>query len=90
MLRASRCNTMNARRSSTETDARRGQLSRGSIARSLLSFKAKFQPEYRRLYMAYPDPSTLPATGDAIGRAFLPDLTARQGLRSARKLVRLH
>ncbi|AHH97820.1 DUF2156 domain-containing protein [Kutzneria viridogrisea] len=57
--------------------------------RSLLSFKAKFQPEYLPLYMAYPDPSALPAIGNAIGRAYLPDLTARQGLRLARKLVRL-
>lgn len=56
--------------------------------RSLLSFKAKFQPEYRPLYMAYRDASTLPAIGNAISRAYLPHLTARQGLRLARKLAR--
>ena len=54
--------------------------------RSLLAFKAKFQPEYRPLYLAYPDPAALPAIGLAIGRAYLPDLTARQ---SARLLGRL-
>ncbi|OJZ70036.1 hypothetical protein BRW65_21120 [Mycobacterium paraffinicum] len=56
--------------------------------RSLLSFKAKFQPEYRPLYMAYRDPSTLPAIGNAISRAYLPHLTARQGIRLARRLAR--
>jgi phosphatidylglycerol lysyltransferase len=54
--------------------------------RSLLAFKAKFQPEYRPLYLAYPDPVALPAIGLAIARAYLPDLTARQ---SARLLGRL-
>jgi phosphatidylglycerol lysyltransferase len=54
--------------------------------RSLLAFKAKFQPEYRPLFLAYPDPAALPAIGLAIGRAYLPDLTAGQ---SARLLSRL-
>jgi lysylphosphatidylglycerol synthetase-like protein (DUF2156 family) len=49
--------------------------------RSLLAFKAKFQPEYRPLYLVYPDPVALPAIGLAIGRAYLPDLTARQSAR---------
>jgi lysylphosphatidylglycerol synthetase-like protein (DUF2156 family) len=54
--------------------------------RSLLAFKAKFQPEYLPLYLAYPDPVALPAIGLAVGRAYLPDLTAAQ---SARLLARL-
>jgi phosphatidylglycerol lysyltransferase len=54
--------------------------------RSLLAFKAKFQPTYLPLYLAYPDPVALPAIGLAIGRAYLPDLTAGQ---SARLLSRL-
>lgn len=54
--------------------------------RSLLAFKAKFQPEYRPLYLCYPDPAALPAIGLAIARAYLPDVTARQ---SARLLARL-
>lgn len=44
---------------------------------SLLAFKAKFQPSYRPLYLAYPDPLALPAIGTAITRAYLPELTTR-------------
>lgn len=55
--------------------------------RSLLAFKAKFQPEYRPLYLAYPDPAALAAIGNAIGRAYLPDITTRQATRLARRLV---
>ncbi|GAA3233010.1 DUF2156 domain-containing protein [Pseudonocardia petroleophila] len=54
--------------------------------RSLLAFKAKFQPTYEPLFLAYPDPVALPAIGVAVGRAYLPDLTARQ---SARLLARM-
>ena len=50
--------------------------------RSLLAFKAKFQPTYAPLFLAYPDPVALPA----IGRAYLPGLTARQ---SARLVTRM-
>ncbi len=55
--------------------------------RSLFAFKAKFQPAYEPLYMAYPDPAALPAIGNAIGRAYLPHMTAGQGLRLVRRLV---
>src|SRR6266851_2713965 len=48
---------------------------------SLLHFKAKFQPVYQPLYLAYPDPATLGSIAAAIGRAYLPHLTARQALR---------
>jgi lysylphosphatidylglycerol synthetase-like protein (DUF2156 family) len=54
--------------------------------RSLLAFKAKFQPEYAPLYLAYPDPVALPAIGLAIGRAYLPELTARQSARLVGRL----
>jgi lysylphosphatidylglycerol synthetase-like protein (DUF2156 family) len=54
--------------------------------RSLLAFKAKFQPEYRPLFLCYPDPAALPTIALAITRAYLPDLTAR---RSARLLARM-
>ena len=53
---------------------------------SLLAFKAKFQPEYRPLFLCYPDAAALPAIGLAIARAYLPELTARQ---SARLLTHL-
>jgi hypothetical protein len=44
--------------------------------RSLLAFKAKFQPEYRPLYMAYPDTAALPPIATAITRTYLPNLGA--------------
>ncbi len=56
--------------------------------RSLLAFKAKFQPEYRPLFLAYPDPAALPRIGTAIGRAYLPDVGPRQFGRLVRRVVR--
>ncbi|GAA3452242.1 bifunctional lysylphosphatidylglycerol flippase/synthetase MprF [Dactylosporangium matsuzakiense] len=56
--------------------------------RALLAFKAKFQPQYRPLYLAYTDPAALPAIGSAVLRAYLPGLTAGQGVRLARRLLR--
>jgi len=53
---------------------------------SLLHFKAKFQPEYQPLYLAYPDPAALGSIATAIGRAYLPHLTSRQALRLLTKL----
>jgi lysylphosphatidylglycerol synthetase-like protein (DUF2156 family) len=47
---------------------------------SLLRFKAKFQPVYQPLYLTYPDPAALASIATAIGRAYLPRLTARQAL----------
>lgn len=55
--------------------------------RSLLAFKAKFQPEYEPMYLVYPDPATLPAIGNAIGRAYLPEVSFNQGLTLAKKIV---
>ena len=55
--------------------------------RSLLAFKAKFQPQYQPLYIAYPDPAALPAITNAIGRAYLPHTTVAQMLRLSRRLV---
>lgn len=55
--------------------------------RSLLAFKAKFQPEYRPLYLAYPDAAALPAIGNAVGRAYLPDLRPTQAAALARALL---
>jgi lysylphosphatidylglycerol synthetase-like protein (DUF2156 family)/membrane associated rhomboid family serine protease len=55
--------------------------------RSLLAFKAKFQPEYHPLYMAYPDPAALPAIGTAIVRAYLPDARPRDIGRLLRHLT---
>ncbi|GAA2554166.1 hypothetical protein GCM10010210_29500 [Pseudonocardia hydrocarbonoxydans] len=49
--------------------------------RSLLAFKAKFQPEYRPLHMACPDVATMPAVGTAIARAYLPGMGPTHALR---------
>ena len=57
---------------------------------SLLAFKAKFQPDYQPLYLAYPDPAALGPIATAIGRAYLPHLTPRQALRLLTKLRRPH
>ncbi|AOS64679.1 bifunctional lysylphosphatidylglycerol flippase/synthetase MprF [Actinoalloteichus hymeniacidonis] len=46
--------------------------------RSLLAFKAKFQPDYHPLYLAYPEAAALPAVAYAIGHAHLPHLRPHQ------------
>ncbi|HUQ61878.1 DUF2156 domain-containing protein [Lentzea sp.] len=55
--------------------------------RSLFAFKAKFQPKYRPMFMAYPDSAALPRIANAVSRAYLPHLNARQGLRLATKMI---
>jgi phosphatidylglycerol lysyltransferase len=55
---------------------------------SLLAFKSKFQPQYRPLYMAYPEPVMLPAIGNAIYRAYLPNLSTRQVAQLASAVLR--
>ncbi|MFI6641342.1 bifunctional lysylphosphatidylglycerol flippase/synthetase MprF [Streptomyces sp. NPDC050504] len=54
--------------------------------RSLLNFKAKFQPQYRPMYMTYPDAAALPAITRAIGKAYLPHMSASQAVRLMRRL----
>ena len=49
--------------------------------RSLLRFKAKFQPEYRPMYLCYPETAVLPRIGLAISHAYLPKMTVRQAVR---------
>ena len=55
---------------------------------SLLQFKAKFQPVYQPLYLAYPDPAAFGSIATAIGRAYLPHLTLRQAVHMLTKLRR--
>jgi len=57
---------------------------------SLLHFKAKFQPVYQPLYLAYPDPAALGSIATAIGRAYLPHITLRQTVRLLTKLCWPH
>lgn len=54
---------------------------------SLLSFKSKFHPEYRTLYLAYADPATLPLVGSAIARAYLPEASSREYLALVRTML---
>ena len=56
--------------------------------RSLATFKARFKPDYRTLYLYYQDPLQLPAMGRALSRAYLPGLSVRQSARLLRTLVR--
>ncbi|MTD16207.1 DUF2156 domain-containing protein [Nakamurella sp. YIM 132087] len=46
--------------------------------RSLMSFKAKFHPEFRPVYLVYAGPMDLAMISLAIGRAYLPNLDTRQ------------
>ncbi len=55
---------------------------------SLRQFKDKFQPVYQPVYLAYPDPAALGPIAIAIGHAYLPHLTSRQGLRLLAKMRR--
>ncbi|HEY3436359.1 MAG TPA: DUF2156 domain-containing protein [Actinotalea sp.] len=55
--------------------------------RSLLRFKAKFDPEYRPLSMLYPDAASLPAIGRAVARAYIPDVSLGTLLRVANAMV---
>ena len=54
--------------------------------RSLLSFKRKFKPEYRPLYLAYPDAVELPAIGFGLTNAYLPELTLSQSWQAVRMI----
>jgi hypothetical protein len=58
--------------------------------RSLLAFKAKFQPRYRALLMVYPGTGDLPRIARAVSRAYLPNVSARQAARLTGALVRGH
>ncbi|WP_128643936.1 bifunctional lysylphosphatidylglycerol flippase/synthetase MprF [Rhodococcus opacus] len=55
--------------------------------RSLLAFKGKFQPRYEPMFMTYADPAALPSIGRAIARAYLPNLSGREGFQLVRTLV---
>jgi lysylphosphatidylglycerol synthetase-like protein (DUF2156 family) len=55
---------------------------------SLFKFKAKFNPSYSTISMAYPDPLALPTIGGAIGRAYLPSMSPKEAVSLVRTLVR--
>ena len=55
---------------------------------SLFRFKAKFNPDYETISMAYPDPLALPTIGVAIGRAYLPEVSAKEAVALVRTLTK--
>ncbi|MFB2581098.1 bifunctional lysylphosphatidylglycerol flippase/synthetase MprF [Herbiconiux sp. P15] len=57
---------------------------------SLFKFKAKFNPTYSTIHMAYPDPLALPTIGTAIGKAYLPSMSAKETVALVRTLVPKH
>ena len=56
--------------------------------RSLLAFKSKFQPTYVPMYMVFADPAALPSIGNAIGRAYLPEVTFGQTVNLMRTIIK--
>ncbi len=57
---------------------------------SLLAFKAKFQPEFKPVYLVYTGMAELASISLAIGRAYLPNLDTRQAAMLLRGLRRSH
>ena len=55
--------------------------------RSLLRFKAKFQPVYRPMYLCYPEAAVLPRIGLGISHAYLPTMTFGQAVRMMGQLA---
>jgi len=53
-------------------------------SRSLLAFKAKFQPRFEPLFLVFPDEVALPRIGVALSRAYLPDAGLRAFVTLAR------
>lgn len=55
--------------------------------RSLLAFKAKFQPRYRPLWLVYPGPADLPRIARAVSAAYLPEVSPGRALRLVSALL---
>ena len=55
--------------------------------RSLLKFKAKFQPVYQPLYLCYPEAAVLPRVALGISHAYLPNMTFGQAVRMMGQLT---
>jgi phosphatidylglycerol lysyltransferase len=58
--------------------------------RSLLAFKAKFQPHYRALWLIYPSTADLPRIARAVSGAYLPHMSFGQTARLARAMLVHH
>ena len=55
--------------------------------RSLLRFKAKFQPVYQPMFMCYPEAAVLPRIGLGISHAYLPNMSFGQAVRMMGQLT---
>jgi lysylphosphatidylglycerol synthetase-like protein (DUF2156 family) len=55
--------------------------------RSLLAFKAKFQPHYRPMWLVYPGPADLPRIAGAVSAAYLPAVSPVRLIRLISALV---
>jgi lysylphosphatidylglycerol synthetase-like protein (DUF2156 family) len=55
--------------------------------RSLLAFKAKFQPRQSPMYLVYPDEAALLEIGIAVARAYMPEATALDWLRTGAEMA---
>jgi phosphatidylglycerol lysyltransferase len=55
--------------------------------RSLLAFKAKFQPRYQPLWLLYPSAVALPRIARAVSGAYLPHLSLAQSIRLVGALI---
>ena len=55
--------------------------------RSLLAFKAKFQPQLAPMYLVFPSEAALAEIGIAIARAYMPDATAWDWAKMSAEMV---
>jgi phosphatidylglycerol lysyltransferase len=55
--------------------------------RSLLAFKAKFQPQFAPMYLLFPEEVALLEIGIAIARAYMPDATAWDWAKMSAEMV---
>jgi lysylphosphatidylglycerol synthetase-like protein (DUF2156 family) len=56
--------------------------------RSLLAFKAKFQPRFAPMYLVFPDETALAEIGIAISRAYMPDATLTDWLKMGAEMAK--
>ena len=54
---------------------------------SLFRFKAKFNPDYETISMAYSDALALPTISFAIGRAYLPEMSPKEAVALVRTIT---
>ncbi len=53
---------------------------------SLFNFKRKFKPQFSPIYMAYPDPLSLPTIALALAKTYVPSMSVREALKFVRSI----